>query len=369
MDLRISQVKAMVKSFVQNAVTADEDAIAPSPIYMHSSPGIGKSSVVRQVAAELSKELGENIEIRDVRLASYEPSDVNGIPYVSHFGKDETMEFSTPAWFPTDPNWKGILFFDEISNATVSTQHAAYRIILDREINNGKKLPKHCQIIAAGNLKSDKTGAKNVVSALANRFSAHLYIQANVDDFLAYAVSHDFSPEVTGFMLYQPQMLYMAPKSDAEVAFPTPRTWEYVSNHLKLGLPEEQLVAAISGCIGDKAAIEFSAFRKYVGKLPNFQKIMDGKEKYKLPKNDIGLVWACTSALIDCVIHNYKSDKKLANLTSVLTQLEDDFLAAFFKSVKQGVPPEESRAVQAAMLKVFPDQFRRITPYVLDGQK
>ena len=83
-------------------------------VFLHSSPGIGKSSIVKQIGVEC------NLPIIDLRLGSIEPTDLCGIPFV----RDGEQVWSTPSWFPQDPDSKGILFLDELSNANVNVQQA-----------------------------------------------------------------------------------------------------------------------------------------------------------------------------------------------------------------------------------------------------
>src|SRR4030065_481378 len=204
----ISAAKNIVKkciNFNLEKLKANQE-VDHAPVYLHSSPGIGKSSIVLQTA----KELG--IGFIDVRLAQMEQSDVAGIPFVATSA--EVMKISVPEWFPSKEKIEkgekpqyGILFFDELSNAPLGVQHAAYGIILDRMVH-GVELGDGWQIVAAGNLKTDKTGAKGVAPALANRFGTHLEIKATLADFSNYAVSKGFNHQIIGYLNFQPANLY-----------------------------------------------------------------------------------------------------------------------------------------------------------------
>jgi len=91
MQTDINTAKEVVGRFVKSNVEKfkSKEKVHFAPIFLHSSPGIGKSSIVSQVAKE--NELG----FVDVRLSQMEQSDVAGIPYVSHAGLDtEDMKVS-----------------------------------------------------------------------------------------------------------------------------------------------------------------------------------------------------------------------------------------------------------------------------------
>jgi len=308
------------KELIKRVILAEKHM----PVFMHSSPGIGKSAVTRQIATELG------MEFVDIRLSTMEPSDLCGIPYVSEGG----MNFSIPSWFPTDPESKGILFFDELTNAPITTQHAAYRIILDRSLQTGLELPVGWKIVAAGNLKSDKTGAKDVAPALSNRFAMHIHVKADLEDFTAYAISNKLDVGIIGFLNFKAEALYRFDPMKNEVSFATPRSWEQASNIRALGFSDADMTVALSGCIGEGTTSEFQAFLKFYQKLPDFRKIMDGTMEYKVPTNDIGVQFAVSSSLIVHLATNYKDAEKVKNLEKVMTQLPDDQLFLIYKSLK-----------------------------------
>jgi hypothetical protein len=327
-----------------------------NPVMLHSSPGIGKSAVVAQAADELK------IGFIDVRLGMMEAADVSGIPYVSHAGNDlEEMKFSIPQWWPTEG--EGILFFDEISNANIGVQHAAYRIILDRELPNGEKLPDGWQIVAAGNMKGDKTGAKDIAPALANRFGIHLEIDANKDEFVRYAHNNGIDSRVIGFLEWQGAALYRFDPAKNQNAFPTPRSWEKLSHLLEIDYNDLELTTVISGCIGEATASEFQGFLKYYSKLPNINDIMSGKLDYKVDKIDRGIVFALTSSIIAATLQNYDDAVKIKNLWKVVDQLNEDFIVLVYKSAKS----IDDRKVLASLMKNTLSTWKRVSKQITDS--
>lgn len=338
----IGASKGIIKSFLNTDLHL--------PLFLHSSPGIGKSAVVKQVAEEMG------YKFIDVRLSMMAQSDVIGIPYVD----SGTMLFSTPDWWPSDPNGKYILFFDELTNAPISTQHAAYRIILDRELHGNKKLPEGCKIVAAGNSKADKTGAKQVAPALANRFAAHIYIKASLSDFTAYAVNANFHPSIIGFLNFNADALYrFNPGTDSD-AFATPRSWEYASHIMNMGVSDDTRFSLLSGCIGQGTAIEYEAFLKYYKDLPDFTKIIDGSLEYTPDTSDIGVTFALTSSLILNIINNLDNKKAVSRLDKVLRKLPDDFIYLAYKSIKNAKGP----MALAKLKEICPKTYAKVTKYI-----
>lgn len=393
MELTISGAKEICQRVIEATAKKVEKGlpVRHAPLYLHSSPGIGKSAVTKQIAESLDLKLRQTVADKkgtsvdevpqqfgfvDLRLASMEASDVCGIPYVSHAGEDgESMEFSIPGWFPTQEKVnsgavpaQGIIFFDELSNAPIGVQHAAYRLILDREVQTGVKLPDGWQIVAAGNKKDDKTGAKAVAPALANRFGTHMFIRHNLDDFIAYAVDKGLNKEVIGFLAHKPDDLYRFDPKKNDVAFATPRSWEAASNLLDMGFGDDELPYVLSGCIGEATSNDFMEFRKYYEKLPNFADIMDGKMEYEVPKNDLGMLFAVASNLIVLLRENADNKKRVKNLEKVLTQMNDDFLVLVYKSIGSSMEKgDEEGGRDLTAIRIISQTaktFRRINKYM-----
>ena len=112
-------------------------------IMIWGSPGIGKSSIVAQVAQQ------ENLQIIDLRLSQLAPTDLRGLP---------VAENGVAKWFPPEflpTSGKGILFLDEINMATPAVQGIVQQLILDRQVGS-YRVPEGWFIWAAGNRKSDR---------------------------------------------------------------------------------------------------------------------------------------------------------------------------------------------------------------------
>ena len=294
------------------------------PMFLHSSPGLGKSAIIKQLGLELG------YRVIDIRLGSIEASDLCGIPYVH----DGVQKWSVPTWFPTKAKEKVILFLDELSNASIPVQHAGYRLVHDREIQDGTRLPDSVIVIAAGNLKTDKTGVKGIAPALANRFGIHFQIEPNLEDFINYGVRAGISEQIIGFLNFDASKLYGFDPLKDDLAFPTPRSWEAVSGLLDCGFDESELTVAISGCVGPGVANEFLAYRKHFADLPDFTKIANGESTYVVPNDNIGLVFAVSSSLIYHLIANASDKKKMVNLVKVMEQLGDEYLILIFKCIR-----------------------------------
>lgn len=264
-----------VKSVIEDKTLASK----LPPILIHGSPGLGKSSIVRSVAENL------NIGFIDVRLAQIESCDIKGLPVPDN--NTHTMQWYVNGVWPRDPNSKGILFLDELTSCPSDVQVASYELVLDRRLGDLYKLPDGWVVIAAGNNTTDRAVAKTMSSALANRF-LHLEIDANSEDWILWAQHNDVHPAVVGFISYRNEYLFHMEHENLERGWPSPRSWERVSNILKLysNLDAESnlLRKLVYGLVGNRAGVEFMEFLKINEKFDNVLDYMiDPNKEIKIP--------------------------------------------------------------------------------------
>ena len=279
-------------------------------VVLWSAPGIGKSSICKQIAEELGW------KFIDVRLAMLMASDLQGIPYPDQ--NHEKTNWLIPSFFPPqDSKDFYLILFDEISNAPISVQHAAYRLILDKEVNDSYKFPPNAKIVAAGNREEDNCGVQRFSNALANRF-IHFNIEEDFESWKLWALRNKINDKVIGFLNWKPNMLYKAPKIEAK-AFPTPRTWEMVSDLLNSGIDDDEV---LGGTVGEGTASEFITYMEVYTKLPDIKKILSGKS-FEVPK-EMSVLYALSSSLVshaakDNIDNIFKYCEKLPQEMHLLT--------------------------------------------------
>jgi len=292
------------------------------PVFVWGSPGIGKSSIVKQIAID------KGLEFVDLRLSLLDPTDLKGIPFFDQ--ENNEAVWASPNFLPKDSNLKGILFLDEINTAPPSVQASAYQLVLDRKVGD-YTLPEGWSIVAAGNNESDRGVVYRMPPPLANRF-VHLNMEVSFDDWKKWAYSEEIDSSIIAFLNYDSTKLFDFDPSKNQKSFPTPRSWEYVHKVLHSGVEAELLLDILSGAVGYESATSFMSFRKVMHRLPDIEKLLSN-EKVEV-EHDSQLLFA----LISGIITNIKQDsskEKIDNALSFSLTLPKEFSVMLVKDMQQ----------------------------------
>ncbi|MDB2405541.1 MoxR family ATPase [Arcobacteraceae bacterium] len=303
------------------------------PTFIWGSPGVGKSSLVQQIA--LQKEM----EFIDLRLSLLDPTDLRGIPFFENETKKAV--WAKPEFLPdTDSLEFGILFLDEINSAPPTIQAAAYQLILDRKIGE-YVLPKNYSIIAAGNYENDRGVTYRMPTPLANRF-VHLNFDLDFDSWKIWAFANKIDKRIISYLSYKPSDLFMFDPKSTSKSFATPRSWKFVDDILNSKIDIKLLENVIAGAIGAETAQEFLNYSKVMDELPNIDDIIAGN-KVEIPTKNSALYAMCIG-----IVYALKDNFSTENLTNVLKfslSLEGEFTVMLIRDMqKDGIDVESSPA-------------------------
>lgn len=282
--MRISHLKEVIA-----AMTG-----ARLPVFAWSAPGIGKSSAFRQVARDLECELL-------VYIASiHDPVDLSGVPdvRVEHYDQDgktvsrSFTHWNTPAMFPR--SGRGIWLWDDLSNANTMMQSGIMQLTLERRLGE-YVVPDGWVLHAAGNRVQDRSGCNKLITALANRFGCHADVEVSVEDWNDWAIENDIHPSIRSAIAWKRDLLHNFDHSSGELAFASPRSWEFADKIIKSSLPDYLLLETLSGCIGKAAAAMYVAHRKLFLELPNMDDIIGNPLTHPVPKEPSVLYALCGS--------------------------------------------------------------------------
>jgi len=217
------------------------------------APGIGKTEIVKQLAAEEAERRGKRFV--DLREADSEtlnsileepgryfvyyrviaphifPEDL-GIPKMnsSNSGK-EFIEFLPPKVLKilTLDGIEGVLFIDELTNVQRDDQLSMlYSLILEKEASWILKLSKNIKIVAAGNPAEWSEITRPLPKPLRNRMTIVEVEPPIVDEWAAYMERRfgDSWEKLTyAYIKMFKEDFIKPPSEDDYSAFPTPRSW------------------------------------------------------------------------------------------------------------------------------------------------
>lgn len=274
------------------------------PVFLWGKSGIGKSSIVAQIAAE------QKLQLRDVRLSQLDSIDLKGFPVPDM--KSKRMSWLPADFLPTDADPPGVLFLDECNGAMPAVASTAYQLILDFKIGD-YVLPKHWGIIAAGNNMDDRGVTHQMPAPLNNRF-IHIDVDINADDFHKQAATDGIGRNVRSYLRFKPGSLHVFDSAINPRSFPTPRSWYFVDAIEKGPYTAAQKFELIKGTVGEGAAAEFIGFVRDVASMPDIDAILMNPEKTKLPG---------TQAVMHAVVTTLVDDKaSVANFDRIMKYTE-----------------------------------------------
>lgn len=328
-ELSVGEVIKILTELYCNAIKAEiplKDIPAP---FLWGPFGVGKSAGIRQLAAALEKNTGKIVNVTDVRLLLFSPVDLRGVPVASADGFSDWLK---PRIFDMEPSDEcvNILFLDELSAAPQSVQAAAYQITLDRVIGE-HKLPDNCIVIAAGNRTTDKSVSFAMPKALCNRL-LHFSIRSDVASWIEWAYANRIDERIIGFIAFDNSRLNITPAT-GDFAFPTPRSWSFVSTLLKASNSNDMsdMHTLISSAVGIEAAVAFEEFCGTHEYLPDIDAIFEGTCT-EYPKKQ-PVLYALISSLVTAVHERDITDHELENVCDYATRFPPDFAMTFYKDL------------------------------------
>ena len=281
MQVKVSQAVSMIAKFIRARLVP----------MITGSPGIGKSNIVHQIAAEYG------LKVIDMRLAQCDPTDLLGFPSIQG-AKASYVPMDT---FPVegDPipqGYKGwLIFLDEMNSAPMAVQSAAYKLILDRMVGN-HKLHKNVAIVAAGNLETDNAIVQPMSTALQSRM-AHLELIADAKEWVDWASSNGIDYRITSYINFRPDALYTFSPDHTDKTYASPRTWEFANRVLQVAdASTPEALPMLAGTISEGVAREFLGFCKIHMSLPKLADIIAAPTTIAVP-DEPSILFAMTGAL------------------------------------------------------------------------
>lgn len=328
-------------------------------VLIESNHGYGKSDVVRQCAAAMSKKTNKPFGLVDFRLAQCEVADVIGMMRHADAGEithtvyrdgkklSETRTVKNVTlhdfaeWFPTDQDSCGYLFLDELPRASRDLQNAVMELALDYRYHF-KELPIGWRVIAASNDNMDVYAGAVLDPALYDRF-LKIKFKPTVPEWLEYARENNVHRAVITYINKFDADL-MPENIESGVISPSPRSWislsdiiKYMAEHEDDPLKDLDYLTLLSkGYLGDTVSLNFVEYVRKSYKVYNGRDIID-KMTPEMEKEFKNMIVTEVSFYNDEIIKYLKNKKKLSptqseNLYKYITAIPKETASGFWSS-------------------------------------
>lgn len=235
------------------------------PVFIWGAPGIGKSSLVQDFAAQVGLPC---VSLLGSQLA---PEDIIGVPQII----EGVSRFCPPSMIArTEPY---CLFLDELNACSHEVQKAFYSLIHERRIGE-YMLPEGSIVVGAGNRAQDSAIVKPMSSALLNRM-IHVHLKVSHRDWLEWAREQNIHPLVLDYIQTRPDHLWSQPPKHEE-PFSSPRSWHMLSDALHSygeEIDDAWLEVLAFGCLTPQHAGQFKAFVKQLRSRYRLTAIIKGE--------------------------------------------------------------------------------------------
>jgi hypothetical protein len=270
------------------------------PVFLWGSPGIGKSSLVRQFADSLGLDC---VSMLGTQLA---PEDLIGVPQIV----DGRSRFCPPEMIARDTPY--CLFLDELNAAAPDVQKAFYSLILDHRIGS-YSLPAGSVVIGAGNRATDQALARPMASALVNRL-VHVHLRASAADWLTWAVAHGIHPWIVEYLTQRPDHLWSAPPKTEE-PFSTPRSWHMLSDTLlSYGTVGEDVLGLLAyATLTPTHAAAFLAYLKTIRHAYDLEAVLKGDARWPADPADRDVLYFLAETFRGRLAKDLPADKRHAS--------------------------------------------------------
>ena len=285
--MNIKEAKQYIEETVTMYLKKDSDGeyrvpvVRQRPIFLLGAPGIGKTAIMEQIAADL------NIALVSYSMTHHTRQSALGLPFITHKEFDG-MEYDVSEYTMSEiiasvydvmrnsGIKEGILFLDEI-NCVSETLAPSMLQFLQYKVFGRHKVPDGWIIVTAGNPPEYNKSVRDFDVVTLDRMKI-LEVEAEYSVWKEYAKSKELHPAIISFLDINKDYFYSVETTVKGKNYITARGWEDLSEMIKLY--EESSLSVKQTLIeqylrNDKVVREFSAYYDIFKKYQSTYKIKE----------------------------------------------------------------------------------------------
>ena len=340
--MTIKQAKEYIEQTVLLYLKKDEygdyriPVVRQRPVFLLGAPGVGKTAIMEQIAADLG------IALVSYSMTHHTRQSALGLPFISHkkYGDEEfdiseyTMSEIIASIYETMEKSginEGILFLDEI-NCVSETLAPSMLQFLQYKTFGAHAVPEGWVVVTAGNPPEYNKSVKEFDVVTMDRLKI-LDVAPDYDSFLEYAKNKGIHNAIINFLDLKREYFYRIETTVSGKSYVTARGWEDLSTILNLY--EEEGLKVSEELVGqylrnDKIVREFTAFYDLYNKYKrdyDIQGILDGNPSEFAVNKARGAALderlSLLSMLMDEIIYLMKNNIEAGNiLNDILPMLK-----------------------------------------------
>jgi hypothetical protein len=240
-----------------------------------------------------------------------------------------------------------LLLFDDLGMANGETLKAIVQLVQFGQIDN-RTLPECVTICAATNDVGHGADVQGLIEPLKTRWHTIINVENSIDDLVVYGLANDWPADLLAYLRNCPQAMHdWKPSKSMSVDGACPRGWEYVSEWIRDGIDDPEV---IGGCVGKGRATEYLAFRRLINELPDINEVLLNPAGASVPVNP------GAKFLISMALASKLTSDNFGRVIEYLNRLPQMFRAfsvrdAFFAEAsrrKNGTLPKGWRALSSS---------------------
>ncbi|MBF0233796.1 MAG: AAA family ATPase [Desulfamplus sp.] len=235
------------------------------PVILSGRHGVGKSTLVAQAALELK------IDILSPNLASTDPTDFTGVPYI----KDGRTVYAPSEMLPAENSKGGIFFLDEVNRADTRQRSFLYQLLEERSLNR-YKMPMTWLPVAAINDNSDSYDIYSIDEAFSSRFIKIQVVAPSPVHWAIWAKKNGCHPTIIEFVKNCPEV-FEPPSCPRNFSKVSSIFKAYESYETNINVKNEKIfISMIQGILGERLGIAlFQFYRNQYNKPLSGQSIAE----------------------------------------------------------------------------------------------